>query len=119
MGWASDVFRCGVVFVLAGADGETVAALLRRWKYANLPLVRSEGGSYLNGVKGVGDSLSFTMELLSIDGIAERLATNVVALANGPLDRPWYTQEVVGSNPIRCTKSRVARLRSSEEPQGR
>ena len=99
VGWCAEVLGFGTVFVLPGSDGEPVLGHLRWRTYADVLLVTDEGGADSKRVKGAGVSLSFLVEDVSVDAMAERLAGLGVAPEEGPVTRPWNTREVVVADP--------------------
>lgn len=98
VGWYAEQMGFGTVFVMPGADGEPVLGHLRWRKYADVLLV-PDAGSDGKGVKGMGVTLSFLVGDLNVDAMAERLASNGVAVAEGPVTRPWNTREIVVVDP--------------------
>ena len=98
MRWYSEKVGFGTVFVMPGPDGEPALAHLRWRKYADLLLV-PDSESDSEGVKGTGVSLSFLVEDLSVDEMAERMVGHGVGLAEGLVTRPWNTREIVVMDP--------------------
>lgn len=95
IGWHSEKLEFGTVYLLPRLGGEPVLAHLQWRSYADSLLVADEGGSASGRAKGAGASHSLLAGSLSVDVMAERLAAKVVALAEGPVDRPWNTREIM------------------------
>ena len=99
VGWYAEQVGFGTVFVMPGADGEPVLAHLRWRKYADVLLVPDAAGVDSSDQRGVGVSLSFLVGDVSVDALAERLEASGVAVAEGPVTRPWNTREIVVVDP--------------------
>ena len=97
--WYSGNVGLSLVFNIPGPDGEVEMAHLRWRKYADLLLVPDNNPPYPAREKGVGVALSFLADTEPIDDMAARLEANGVELAEGPVDRPWNTRDIVVLDP--------------------
>lgn len=71
-----------------------------RWrKYADLFLVPDSDPSNAAHPKGIGVSFSLLVDTTSIDEMAADLTNNDVEIAEGPVDRPWNTRDIVVHDP--------------------
>ena len=97
--WYSGKVGFSLVFNIPGPDGEVALAHLRWRKYADLLLVPDNNPPYPAREKGLGVAFSFLADIEPIDGMAARLEANGVELAEGPVDRPWNTRDIVVLDP--------------------
>ncbi len=71
-----------------------------RWrKYADLLLVPDSGPLDAAQSKGIGVAFSLLVDTTSIDEMAENLANSGVEIAEGPVNRPWNTRDIVVHDP--------------------
>ena len=71
-----------------------------RWrKYADLLLVPDSGLPDTAHPKGIGVSFSLLVDTTYIDEMAANLTNNGVEIAEGPVDRPWNTRDIVVHDP--------------------
>ena len=71
-----------------------------RWrKYADLLLVPDSGPPDAAQAKGIGVAFSLLVDTTSIDEMAENLANSGVEIAEGPVNRPWNTRDIVVHDP--------------------
>lgn len=87
------------VFNLPAPDGGFAMAHLRWRKYADLLLVPDTDHTQPTHPKGVGISLSFLVDCTTVDEMAADLIDKGVALAEGPVTRPWNTRDIVVTDP--------------------
>ena len=97
--WYTDKVGFARVFAIPGADGDVVLEHLRWSKYADLLLVPEASAPYPAHAKGAGISLSFFVQAETIDDMAARLEASGVEIAEGPVDRPWNTRDIVVTDP--------------------
>ena len=70
-----------------------------RWAtHADVFLVSTPPGHRLEGRRGVGVLLCFTTPVAGVDAVAERARAQGAAV-DGPTDQPWFTREVVVTDP--------------------
>ena len=97
--WYADKVGFSLVFTMPGTHG-TVALTHLRWrKYADLLLVPDNNSPYPAHRRGAGITLSFLADTEPIDDMAKRLEANGVELADGPVNRPWNTRDIVILDP--------------------
>ena len=71
-----------------------------RWrKYADLLLVPDSSLPESEHPKGVGVAFSLLVDTTSVDEMAAYLASNGVEIAEGPINRPWNTRDIVVHDP--------------------
>ncbi len=71
-----------------------------RWrKYADLLLVPDSDPSNTAHPKGIGVSFSLLVDTTTIDEMASDLTNSGVEIAEGPIDRPWNTRDIVVHDP--------------------
>ena len=71
-----------------------------RWrKYADLLLVPDSDPSHAAHPKGIGVSFSLLVDTTSIDKMAAELTNSGVEIAEGPVNRPWNTRDIVVHDP--------------------
>ena len=97
--WYTDKVGFSRVFALPGAGGVVALEHLRWSRYADLLLIPETGSPQSSHRRGVGVTLSFLTERETIDDMAARLQANGVEIAEGPIDRPWNTRDIVVLDP--------------------
>ena len=97
--WYTDKVGFARVFAIPGTRGEVALEHLRWSKYADLLLVSEANSSYPTHAKGTGITLSFLAQTETIDDMAARMEANGVEVAEGPVDRPWNTRDIIIIDP--------------------
>ncbi len=97
--WYSDKLGFSLVFTIPGADGAAALAHLRWRKYADLLLVPDVDSLYHSHPRGAGVTLSFLAETETVDDMAARLKVSEIEIAEGPINRPWNTRDIVVFDP--------------------
>ena len=97
--WYTEKVGFARVFAIPGTGGEAALEHLRWSKYADLLLAPEADAPYPAQAKCTGISLSFLAQRETIDEMAARLEGNGVEVAEGPIDRPWNTREIVVVDP--------------------
>ena len=87
------------VFSLLVPGGDIAMAHVRWRKYADLLLVPDTGQSDAAHPKGVGVAFSLVVDTTSIDEMAGNLAYRGVEIAEGPINRPWNTRDIIVHDP--------------------
>lgn len=94
--WYQENLGFDLVYKIDGAEGQTMLAHLRYSKYADLLLAPTRNN--IEGQRGLGAMLTFSIFDESVDRFAERLR-NANWVFDGPVDRPWNTRELVVRDP--------------------
>ena len=97
--WYTEQVGFSRVFAIPGTGGEVALEHLRWNKHADLMLVPETSAPYPVQAKGTGISLSFLAQTEAIDDMAARLEANGVEIAEGPVNRPWNTRDIVIIDP--------------------
>ena len=97
--WYTEKVGFARVFAIPGNGGEVALEHLRWSKYADLLLVPETNAPYPTQTKGTGISLSFLAQAETIDDMAARLEVSGVEIAEGPVNRPWNTRDIVVIDP--------------------
>ena len=97
--WYTEKVGFARVFAIPGTGGDVALEHLRWSKYADLLLVPEASAPYPAQAKGIGLTLSFLVQTETIDNMAARLEANGVEVAEGPVDRPWNTRDIVVPDP--------------------
>ena len=80
-------------------NGGLAMAHVRWRKYADLLLVPDSSPSGSAHPKGIGVAFSLLVDTTSIDAMAASLVDRGVEIAEGPVDRPWNTRDIVVHDP--------------------
>ena len=97
--WYTNKLGFTSVFTLPVPGGGIAMAHLRWRKYADLLLVPDYGSPDAEHPKGVGVAFSLLADTTSVDDMAANLDNNGVEIAEGPVDRPWNTRDIVVHDP--------------------
>lgn len=97
--WYTEKVGFAHIFAIPGTDGDIALEHLRWSKYADLLLVPEASAHYPTQAKGTGISLSFLVQMETIDDMAARLKASEVEIAEGPVNRPWNTRDIVVIDP--------------------
>ncbi len=97
--WYTEKVGFARVFAIPGSGAEVALEHLRWSKYADLLLVPEASERYSAQAKGAGITLAFLAQTEAIDDMAARLEANGVEIAEGPVDRPWNTRDIVVIDP--------------------
>ena len=97
--WYTEQVGFSRVFAIPRTGGEVALEHLRWSKYADLLLVPETNAPYPVQAKGTGISLSFLAQTESIDNMAARLEASGVEIAEGPVNQPWNTRDIVVIDP--------------------
>ncbi len=96
--WYVDKLGSSNVFTIPRTGGEIALAHLRWSKYADL-LLAPDVAFRPTHPRGLGVTLSFLTESETIDDMAARFEASGVEIAEGPIDRPWNTRDIVVIDP--------------------
>jgi len=97
----SDVGRALAFYEALGfscVHRDNVFVHLRWAKYADVFLVATPNGLRLPGAKGLGVLLCFYAGEVSLEDIKARAETSG-AVVDGPRDQPWFSRELVVTDP--------------------
>ena len=97
--WYTEKVGFHRVFAIPGAGGEPMLEHLRWSRRADLLLVPDANAPHTAQARGVGVALAFLVQTETIDEMAARLNANGVQIAEGPVDRPWNTRDIVVLDP--------------------
>ena len=96
--WYEETLGFSHVFAMQGQWGEPTLVHLRWRKYADLLLVK-DTEERADDSRGHGVQLSFLVENVDLDHMAEQLRERDVTVLEGPVDRPWNVRELIVADP--------------------
>lgn len=93
--WYQDVLGFADVFTMRLANGTPVVAHLRWCRFGDILLTPQR--TPIEGPRGQGIVINFAAD--EVDALAERVRAAGVAIAEGPVDRPWNTRDLAVLDP--------------------
>ena len=97
--WYTNRVGFASAYSLPMPGGGLAMAHVRWRKYADLLLVPDSSLPESEHPKGVGVAFSLLVDTTSVDDMTTNLANNGVQIAEGPVNRPWNTRDIVVHDP--------------------